>query len=54
MHFGNGSQNDDFIFNGVNKTYSCKEKMFGVISDNELKFEPHIRITKEDIVFLRP
>ena len=54
MCFGNGGQNDDFIFNGVNLTNNCKEKMFGVISDNELKFEPHIRITKEDIVFLRP
>ena len=28
--------------------------MYGVISENELKFEPHIRIAKADIVFLRP
>ena len=28
--------------------------MFGVVSDNELKFEQHIRIGKADIVFLRP
>ena len=43
----------DFIFNGVNLTNSCEGKMFGVISDNELKFEQHIRIGKADIVFLR-
>ena len=53
MYSGNGSQNDDFIFNGVNITNSCEEKIFGVISDKELKFEPHIRIAKADITFLR-
>ena len=54
MFFGNGSQKDDFIFNGLNLTNSCGEKMFDVISDNEFKFEPPFRIPKADIVFLRP
>ena len=54
MFFGNGSQNEDFIFNGLNLTNSCGEKMFGVISDNEFKFEPPLRIAKADIVFLGP
>ena len=53
MYFGNGSQNDHFLLNGLNSTNSCEGKMFGVISDNELKFEPHIKIAKGDMVFLR-
>ena len=35
MYFGNCSQNYDFIFNEVNITNSCEEKMSGVISDYE-------------------
>ena len=30
MYFGNGSQNDHFLFNGLNSTNSCEGKMFGV------------------------
>ena len=41
-------QNDDFIFNIIKLTNSWK------ISDNELKFEPHIGSAKADIILLRP
>ena len=43
MCFGIGSENDDFIFDGIKLTNSCEEKILGVIIDNELKFDPHIR-----------
>ena len=43
MCFGVGIENDDFIFDGIKLPNSCEEKMLGVIIDNELKFDPHIR-----------
>ena len=41
--FGFGNENDDFIFDGIKLLYSCEEKILGVIIDNELKFDPHIK-----------
>ena len=41
--FGTSSENDDFILDGIKLPNSCKEKLLGVIIDNELKFDPHIR-----------
>ena len=43
MCFEIGSYNDDFIFDGIKLPNSCKEKILGIIIDNELKFDPHIR-----------
>ena len=43
MRFGIGSENDDFIFDGIKLPNSNEEKILGVIIDNELKFDPHIR-----------
>ena len=43
MCFGIGSKNDDFIIDGIKLPNSYKEKILGVIIDNELKFDPHIR-----------
>ena len=43
MCFRIGSENDDFIFDGIKLPNSCKEKILGAIIDNELKFDPHIR-----------
>ena len=54
MHFGNGSQNDDFIINGIRLPNSCDEKIMGLMHVNKLKFEPHFRSATADIVFLRP
>ena len=41
--FGIGSENDDFIFDEIKLLNICAEKILGVIIDNELKFDPHIR-----------
>ena len=43
MCLGIASENDDFIFDGRKLSNSCKEKIFGEIIDNDLKFDPHIR-----------
>ena len=43
MCFGIEIENDDFIFDGIKLPNSCEEKILGVIIDNELKFDPHIR-----------
>ena len=43
MCFGTSSENDDFVLNGIKLPNSCEEKILGVIIDNELKFDPHIR-----------
>ena len=43
MRFGTISENDHFILNGIKLPNSCEEKILGVITDNELKFDPHIR-----------
>ena len=40
-----------YIFNGTKLTNSCEGEKFCVISDNELKFEPHIRT---DFIAFRP
>ena len=40
---GNGSENDDFIFDGIKLPNSCEEKILGLMIDNEFKFDPHIR-----------
>ena len=31
MYFRNGSENDDFIFNGIKLANGCEEKLLGVI-----------------------
>ena len=43
MCFGFVSENDDFIIDGIKLPNSCEEKILGVIIDNDLKFDPHIR-----------
>ena len=43
MCFGTSSENDDFILDGIKLPNSCEEKILGVIIDNELKFDPHLR-----------
>ena len=43
MYFGTSSENDDVILDGIKLPNSCEEKILGVIIDNELKFDPHIR-----------
>ena len=43
MCFRIGSENDDFPFHRIKLPNSCEEKILGVIIDNELKFDPHIR-----------
>ena len=43
MCFADGSENDDFLFDGIKFPNSCEEKILGVIVDNELNFDPHIR-----------
>ena len=43
MCFRIGSKNDDFKLDGIKLTNSCEEKVLGVIIDNELKFDPHMR-----------
>ena len=37
------SENDDFIFDGIELSNSCKGKILDVIIDNDLKFDPHVR-----------
>ena len=48
MCFGTGSENNDFIFDGKKLSNSCEEKILGVIIDNKLKFDPHIRSMCKD------
>ena len=43
MCLGTGSENDDFIFDRIKLPNSCEEKILGVIIDNQLKFDSHIR-----------
>lgn len=43
MKFVNGSQNDDFLFNVIKLPNNCGEKTLGVITNNYLKFELHIK-----------
>ena len=40
---GTSSANDDFIPDEIKLPNSCEEKILGVIIDNELKFDLHIR-----------
>ena len=42
MCFRIGSENDDFIFDGIKLSNSCEEKILGVMIDNELKFYAHV------------
>ena len=42
MCFRIGSENNDFIFDGIKLPNSCEEKT-GIIIDDELKFDHHIR-----------
>ena len=42
MCFTVGGENDDFIFNRIKLPNSCEQKMFCVLIDNELRFDPHI------------
>ena len=44
MYFEKGSQNDDFLFNGIKFPKSCMEGIIDAMTDNDLKFEPHVRI----------
>ena len=39
MCFGIGSENDDFLFDGIKLPSSCEEKILGIIINND----PHIR-----------
>ena len=43
MCLENVSENDDFIFDGIELSNSCKGKILDVIIDNDLKFDPHVR-----------
>ena len=43
MYFGTGSENDDFILNGIKLPNNCEEKILAVIIDSVLRFNPHIR-----------
>ena len=43
MCFGIGSENDDFVFNGIKVPNSYKEKILDIILDQELKFDPYIK-----------
>ena len=62
--FGTSSENDDFTLDGIKLPNSCEEKILGVIIDNELKFDPHlrsmckkaaqVRSTKQNILIIRP
>ena len=42
MCFGIGSENDDFIFDGIKSQNSCEEKILYVTIDDELKLHSHI------------
>ena len=41
--FVTGSENDDFIFDGIKLPNSCKEEIVCATIDNGLKFDPQIR-----------
>ena len=43
MCFAIGSENDDFMFDGIKLPSSWEQKIFGVIIDNEFEFDSHIR-----------
>ena len=43
MCFEISSENHDFIFDAMKVPNSCEEKIFGIIIDSELKFDPNIR-----------
>ena len=64
MCFRIRSENNDFIFDGIKLRNSWEEKI-GIIIDNELKFDPHIRnmckknsakigSAKQNILIMRP
>ena len=43
------SENDELIFDEIKLLNSCEKKTLGVISDNELKFDPNIRSTSKKV-----
>ena len=45
IYFGNGSQDDDFQFNGIKLSNSCEEKILGVTTDNERKFSNELKFS---------
>ena len=49
MCFEIHSENDGFTFNNIKLLNSCEKKTLGVISDNELKFDPNIRSTSKKV-----
>ena len=49
MYFGNGSQNDDFIFNGIKLPNSCKEKVIMSLNLNHI-----LEVQKQISSFLDP
>ena len=53
MCLGIVSENDDIIFDGRKLSNSCKEKILGVIIDNDLKFDPHTRSMCEKAAKIR-
>ena len=42
MCFGMGSENNDFIFDGINLPNNCEKKILSIIIDDVLQFDPHI------------
>ena len=38
-----GSENNDFILQGIKLPNSWKEKILDAIIDNQLKFDPHLK-----------
>ena len=43
MCFGICSENNEFVFHGIKLPNICEEKILGLIINNDLKFNPHIR-----------
>ena len=43
MCFGICSENNEFVFHGIKLPHICEEKILGLIINNDLKFNPHIR-----------
>ena len=43
MCFGICSENNEFVFHGIKLPNICEKKILGLIINNDLKFNPHIR-----------
>ena len=50
--FVTGSENDDFIFDGIKLPNNCKEEIACVTIDNGLKFDPQIRKSRAKLGLL--